>query len=106
MQDSIGIVLTVSGILGPLAFQTFDLQCGNIGSPIFCWFVTIWSWCIWLCTYFVEVLIGWKTVVLFSVRWWVETRFAFVQEGPRPVSASVDIFFPQLSILIAKPTFV
>ena len=58
------------------------------------------------CTSIVEVLIGWKTIVLFFVKWWVETRFADVLEGPRIVSSSVDVLFPQLSMLIAKPSFV
>ena len=94
MQDPIGLVLTVSGIMRPLAFPAFDLQWGNIGSPIFYWLVSIWSWYIWLCTFFVEVLVGWKNVVLFSVRQWIETRFVVFREGPRPVLTSVDFFLP------------
>ena len=73
MQDPIGLVLTISGIMRPLAFLAFNLQWGSIGSPIFCWLAGIWSWYIWLCTYFVEVLVGWKNVVLFSLWWWVKT---------------------------------
>ena len=90
----------------PLEFLAFNLQWGNIGSTSCCQFVRIWSWYIWLCTQFVEVIIGWKTIVLFYVQWSVKTQFAVVTEVLRPISVSDEALLPQLRMLIENPNFV
>ena len=104
MQDPISLVLTISGIMRPVAFPTFDLQRGIICSNCY-QLVNIRSWYIRFRAIFIKDLVCLKAVILLSVWLWVRLKFVVIIEFLRLFSVSVQVLLPQLSMLITEPSF-